>query len=128
MTLYIEENPLVDEKEYPIAITWCPRPIKGLVDPRKQFKVFLRVMKRLSGAHGVMFPELTLQGNIHFHGSIRIADKVLWYGHDLPELRYKGFVKIKYIDNVPRWEAYQSKDQKEMRKILHTIKYVPYKF
>lgn len=67
--------------------------------------------------HYEIFPELTLQGNIHFHGILEINDKIKWYKKVLPSLKYMGFVLIKPKPDK-NWEKYMSKDSGIMEVIL----------
>lgn len=64
----------------------------------------------------VMFPELTVQGKIHYHGIVRITDKYKWFKWTLPKLKSLGFIKIK--SNVDSgWDEYIKKDQVIMSKL-----------
>ncbi len=98
------ENPL-------LAITWSPK--GDTITPKWSLHYYLyyyfaswhRGLKSFT-----LYPELNHAGNIHFHGTIQIGDKVKWYKSLLPALKRKGFVKIKIIDNLDKWTNYIQKD------------------
>lgn len=106
-----------DEIKEWYAITWSP---KGTTyDPQTKYNehiydVFNKWAKALNFA---IFPELNNNGNIHYHGVIRIIDKIAWYRRLLPLVKHKGFVLIKRIDNWEKWTTYITKDV-DINKIL----------
>jgi len=68
-----------------------------------------------------LYPELTVNGVIHFHGSVLVKtqeDKLRYYKF----LRYVrkniGHIMVKPIDNYHKWFNYCRKDKEMMEKIL----------
>lgn len=101
------------------AFTWSP---KGTTyDPDiKNNEIIYDIFRRWRHAMEFMItPELNKNGNIHYHGIIAIRDKIAWYKRLLPELKRKGFVLIKSIDDYDKWFAYIKKDY-EVKKAVFT--------
>lgn len=100
------------------AITWSPmdRPFEdytaALNHYRKILNLFAVHCKTLS-----VFPELNLNGNLHFHMEVSIQSRTRFYKTSLPLLKHEGFVKVK--TNVDAgWWIYMNKDLKMMQRIL----------
>lgn len=105
----------------PIAFTWAPDPrtFRGYNKPIRQLIVaadILRGLRRCSTF--ILYPELTLAGHLHFHGIVKVEDRIKWYRQVLPNIKLHGFVCIKEITNYQGWIEYCSKDQEHMTKIL----------
>ena len=66
----------------------------------------------------IIYPELTIQGNIHYHGILHVSDKVKWHKKVLPTFKYHGFVCIKRHNNII-WDEYIEKDDEAMSVILN---------
>lgn len=103
-----------------LAFTWVPNPKRFVgTHPKYQFNdtvLFIEQMRN-SCDYFKILPELTINGNIHFHGTIQIKDKVKWYRQMLPKLKYNGFVLLK--DNPDdNWDKYIMKDRLVMQNIL----------
>lgn len=92
------------------------------------FKYVLRPVGRLlnqSCSDWRLYPELTIQGNLHFHCVIYVKDKIKFYKNTLPKLKDYGFVCVKKIDDLIGWETYCQKDAQFMRAYLETFKSLP---
>lgn len=103
-----------------LAFTWSPDPkvISPYVDPEKQYDAcfsFLILLSKCS--RFVIYSELNLSGNIHFHAIISLHDKVKWYKKVLPTFKRNGFVVLKHNVNE-QWHKYISKDSIMMKEIL----------
>lgn len=111
------DNP--DKKEL-LALTWSPKkqtvdPIYGLTDfIDKYFVAWCDVMHTCD-----IYPELNINGALHFHAVICIKDKVKWYKSLLPRLKYDGFVQIKTIFDINGWIEYLNKDKLHMELICN---------
>lgn len=104
-----------------LAITWVPNPntlLKRMYSPGKQLDACKWFMDQLHKCTIYqMYPEMTIAGNIHFHGLIEITDKVKWYKSVQPTLKRNGFVLIK--SNVDQgWIDYIRKDMEDMKTIF----------
>lgn len=90
------------------------------VDPLRQFQeTILQVLLGLRRCceEFVLCPELTDDGNIHYHATIWVTDMVKWHKSILPSFRRNGFTKVK--SNVDsKWTEYVIKDVDNMQKIL----------
>lgn len=101
------------------AFTWVPDPkkFKG-IKPIFQFNdlvPYLNLMRK--SCDYIIYPELTIAGNMHFHGKISIRDKKKYYTQTLPSLKYNGFICLKKEPNEV-WDNYIKKDASDMQEIL----------
>lgn len=65
-----------------------------------------------------IYPELHLDGNIHYHGWFIQKDRIKWHKSILPSLKLEGFVKIKYVFDGVKWRDYCEKEIEDMKSIL----------
>lgn len=104
-----------------LAFTWVPDP-KKYTGKRPEYQFFdtLEPIRnlRLCCETFKIYPELTMAGNIHYHGLIVIKDKYKWHKKVLPTFKYSGFVCIKKY-NSTGWDDYIVKDVDIMMKILN---------
>lgn len=102
-----------------LALTWVPNPKDIGIKPIFQFESTIGSIVNLGLCcdYYEMYPELTVAGNIHYHGVIRVKDKIKWYKKVLPTLRYKGYVCVKK-DPDEKWKEYIRKDKDIMERIL----------
>jgi len=106
-----------------LAITWTPRPLTtGDYEPKQQLGLYVHILKSLNAISKkcLICPELHINGSIHFHITIMIIkwQKVTLYKSVIPQMKYKGFVCIKPIDNLINWLQYTLKDKEIMQEIL----------
>lgn len=104
-----------------LAITWVPNPntlLKRMYSPTKQLDACKYLLDKLNKCTTYqMYPEMTLAGNIHFHGLIEITDKIKWYKSVYPTLKRNGFVLVK--SNVDQgWIDYIRKDSETMKQLF----------
>lgn len=113
----------------PIAFTWCPNNAFHTNDPQLGYSMAIQVLKniRLVSKNFVIYPELTHQGNIHFHGKIYISDPIKWFKSVLPKLKKNGFVKIKTNLNVG-WDEYCGKQWDIFKDVLDLDKPIDYEY
>lgn len=104
-----------------IAFTWSPDPSKFYyIDVKMQFSdtvTFIRNLDLCSTYE--IYPELNANGNIHYHGTVCLTDKIKWYKSVLPKFRYYGMVKIKDKNLNEGWNQYIQKDSIMMTKLLN---------
>lgn len=103
-----------------LALTLTYKAHSG-ADPVWQFKTTKEDLSSLLNSCATdwkMYPELTTDGNLHYHGILAIRDKVKWYKKVLPTFKRNGFVKLKKVFDLDEWIAYCRKDLKLMKKIL----------
>lgn len=109
---------MLDKMNDLLALTWSPQkqsvePQYGLTDfIDKYFKNWFNAMSYIE-----LYPELNLNGALHFHAIIQLKDKIKWYKQLLPYLKHNGFVSIKTIFDVDGWREYLNKDKKNMEHI-----------
>lgn len=106
-----------------IALTWVPDPkIFRSINPKYQFYDTFDVLKNIKkcSSYFDIWPELTTNGNIHYHCRVHINDKIRWYKSILPALKYKGFVVIKTNINNG-WTDYCKKDAETMMNVLDML-------
>lgn len=103
------------------AFTWVPDPKEIGISPKFQYCDTLGSIRNLNMCceKYVIYPECTKQGNIHFHGILKINDKVKWYKKVLPSFKYHGYVCIKNQDINDQWVDYISKDYNDSFKIYN---------
>lgn len=113
----------------PIAFTWCPNNKYHTSDPAVGYCMAIQTLKylRLVSKDFVIYPELTLQGNIHFHGKIYIHDAVKWFKNVLPKLKKNGFVKIKTNLNEG-WDEYCGKQWDIFKDVLDLANPIDYQY
>lgn len=103
-----------------IAFTWACNKTFHTTDPKIGFSMAVQVLKklRLVSKEFTLYPEIGNGGsNIHFHGIIKLNDKVKWFKSVLPIFKRNGFVKIKPIKN-DGWYEYIIKEWDIMKQIL----------
>lgn len=103
-----------------LAFTWVPDPKHLGIDPIFQYNNCSSSLHNLQLCcyDYEIYPELTLNGNIHFHGIITIKDKYKWHKKVLPTFKYSGYVNIK-TNPDKGWIEYMSKDQDHMKRVLN---------
>lgn len=70
-----------------------------------------------------LMPEYRItNGSIHYHITFQIKDRVKWLKSTLPSLKRLGFVLVKPIDNLTKWNDYITKEQKIAEDILPEFK------
>lgn len=103
---------------YGVAFTQtCPITNLG---PRGQYNRTVRLLVSVLKSMGPfeIYPEFTVNGNIHYHGRIDVRDKVN-YNKGVHYLRRTlGFNLFKCIDNEDKWQRYISKDVSAMQILL----------
>lgn len=122
------ENPVgVVKREQVYAFTWCPDTRYHGASYIDQFKDTYKILRKLRfciGKNYRIYPELTVNGNIHYHGQFTIENQIYWFKSALPLLKRHGFVrvdkiKLKLKDN---WQEYIKKESKSMISILDLSK------
>lgn len=127
-----EKNIGKSEKEHihkPIAFTWCPNSTYHTNDPAVGYSMSIQILKhiKLVSKNFVIYPELTLQGNIHYHGKIYIEDAVKWFKSVLPKLKKNGYVKIKTNLNAG-WDEYCGKQWDIFKDVLDLEEPIDYSY
>ena len=110
--------PKVPLQGHSIAITIAPRPSDPC--PTKQLQSHLPILRKLKhcSKQFTLSAELTLNGVLHYHGTLLITNKIYWFRHLLPLIKEKlGFVLIKPSPNQA-WTDYCNKDIGDMKEIL----------
>lgn len=102
-----------------LALTWVPNPKNIGVKPEYQFQntisTLIPLMKCTEDIQ--IYPELTANGNIHYHMQFKLKDKIKYYKKALPTLKYNGFVQVKTKVDA-KWIEYCKKDVDTMRGVL----------
>lgn len=103
-----------------LAFTWSPDP-KQFTGKNVSFqfndtKPFIKNMDKCCDYR--LYPELTTNGNIHYHGVVFVKDKYKWFKSVLPSLKYHGFVLLKKDVNDNWEDKYCKKDVELMSKLL----------
>lgn len=73
------------------------------------------LFKRLRGCKVRLYAEPSKTGRIHFHGLIKITNRVSFAIHDVPKLKYHGSTVIKLIEQHEEWLAYCLKVQNDFQ-------------
>lgn len=99
----------IEETANCYALTWAPNP-KHLKE-NQEINYRNHLVKIFSKFHRacsmfIICPELTLQGNIHYHGIFQVKDEIKWFKYILPTMKRQGFIKVKQIDDLPKWSKY----------------------
>lgn len=98
--------------KYPIAITQTVRDqfhLHKCPTPYMQFKDSWNILEnllRLGQVNYVIWPDLTLNGQIHYHGFIKVNDNVAYQKMVYLLKKRLGYNLFKQIDDVPKWQAY----------------------
>lgn len=118
-----------EKKISPIAFTWCPNNSFHTNDPKLGYSMAIQVLKniRLVSKNFVIYPELTHQGNIHFHGKIYVQDAVKWFKSVLPKIKKNGYVKIKTNLNQT-WDEYCGKQWDIFKEVLDLDNPIDYEY
>jgi len=87
----------ISSEEITYLITWVPNPKLLSNDQctnyvRHYSKYFMKFYQCMTCF--VISPELTQNGNIHYHGWFQLRDRVRWFKQVLPSMKYSGYVKI----------------------------------
>lgn len=103
--------------EYPVAFTQtCPNSNLSYLEQFKLYWPELKSALDLIGNYEV-YPELTLNGVLHFHGKLKVNCEEQYYRQKLRLRKKLGFNLFKMIDNVPKWDKYITKKVVLMKKI-----------
>lgn len=105
------------------CFTWCPNSTFHVMPTGQQFKETFKLLRKIRYSlegHYKIYPELTINGNIHYHGMFAIKNKVHWFKTSLPLLKRYGFVRVDKVKPKikDKWQRYIQKDCKDMMTIL----------
>jgi len=98
------------DPEYFITVTYKNMP---LIRPHEQLSwTAQRLQKQLDKCCDyIMIPELQMTGVIHYHGVIKITDKIKYFKSVLPWIKINcGFVKVEKIVNLENIFKYMTKE------------------
>lgn len=122
--ILIDFEDLIKDQWYAITINPC--------DKYQHFKVLNRIGTCLEDLNKVfmfykgidyeMYPELSSKGRFHWHGKIKIKDKVHFYTTIIPYLISKCTITLKEIGKEEDWEDYCTK-QKEFHDYIEIMHY-----
>lgn len=88
----------------------------------KMDKFSLNKKLRNCSKYFILFPEVDLQGRLHYHGVIKIDDQTKWYKSVLPYIRGTlGFVLLKPLKTTTdmlKWNIYSMKNWASMKDIF----------
>lgn len=118
----IKETPLTQRKSR-FAFTFSPAPKLQRNDPLLGHVNIMPILKklRLCCAHVELYPEMHINGTLHYHGIIIVSDFVKWYKSVLPLFKRNGFVVLKSNLNS-NWDKYITKDWDIVKDILELDK------
>lgn len=106
------ENIFVNER-YAFNFNPSGQPKIGKLNSLKEwigvYSKFL--LHTLKGCKVELFVEISCTGRYHFHGYIKITDKIKFYTCDVHELQLNGTSIMKVIDNEEVWGIYCNKQQ-----------------
>lgn len=88
--------------------------------PKGKFKETIQTLQKYLSQgckQYYIYPEFTLQGEIHYHGFIQSINECD-YQKMLPKLKQFGYIYMKAIDNYPIWIDYCQKHKKDMEQLL----------
>lgn len=119
-----------DIETYPIAFTITVNPkwyCQKNISYKMQYKESLEYITRTFGesCDMLIYPECMLNGNIHYHGFIKVKDGAGYFKAIHTLKKNLGFIKVKLIDDVPGWVKYCEKSVATMKKLLD-VKVLPY--
>lgn len=69
----------------------------------------------------IVYPELDIEGRLHYHAKITIKDKIKFYRDTKPKLGKIGYIKIKKLNthyDKLRWLIYISKEWGVTKEVL----------
>lgn len=107
------------------AITWSPGPKFQFPSNEFTFVEHCRFLKEILAGRKknrnilTMYPELHVNGTMHWHGVVSVNNRSDWYKKQLPSLKYKGYILIKPKINHQWFGYYIHKDQFFMRDLLN---------
>lgn len=113
----------MDYANFPIAFTQTVNSHWFLTkDPnyKQQHKEVIQYILRTfgTGVEAIIYPELTENGMIHYHGFLKIIDKVKYRKAQYLLRKNLGYNYFKLIDNVEKWKEYCAKDKDTMEILL----------
>lgn len=109
----------------PIAITISPPQTDNSpsFDYNTSYIPLLIIMKKCTSQF-VLYPEVTEEGRLHYHGIMYVKDEINYYRECLPKLRNSyGFVKVRRINGHKGklgWLMYCMKNWALCREIIGT--------
>lgn len=101
-----------DFNKYPIAMTQTVREqyhLQKVPSPYAQHKEVWSAMEsllRFGKVDYIIWPDLTLTGQIHYHGFIKVNDQLQFHKMVYMMKKRFGYNLFKLIDNVPKWQEY----------------------
>ncbi len=107
-----------------VTITISPPPYSGnnLFKFHTDLNYFRKVLRHTS-KHFILVPEFDKMDRLHYHGVIRIDDKIKWYKSSKRKLELCGHTKIKLLTSFEDhlgWLLYIHKDWDINRGIFET--------
>lgn len=84
-------------------------------NPMQQFKDSLKPLARNLARCAKRFqlaPELTINGDVHYHCLIEVDNEYRWFRYIHPWLKRQGFIKVKLCKNTHGWLKYMTKNGK----------------
>lgn len=107
-------------KDTGIAVTLTYKNHYGIC-PKDQYSTSVyEVIRHLKACcdHYEISPECTTRGDIHYHLTLVLRDRVKWFKSVLPRFKRNGYVCVKPCDDPDGWRVYCTKDNTEMKEIL----------
>ncbi|AXH77524.1 MAG: putative replicase [Cressdnaviricota sp.] len=91
---------------------------------------FRRFMAEFVSFESYLYPELSSQGRLHYHGIIRVYDPMRFYLNDLIRLRTFGCYEIDTIEDISIWLLYckKQRDMWDMEDTIYEKYYIRYQF
>lgn len=109
---------MTDIEKYAITVTFAKLIHKT---PKGMFRETIQHLQKTlaKSCDYEIYPEFRIvTGDIHYHGTIAIKDKIKWYKQTLPSLKRMGYVKVKKIDDLQGWTKYLQKEYSITKGIL----------
>lgn len=118
-------DPPVTKPGEEIALTISPpqrqigrdQPYKTLGDMYNIDRATIRSCMERASEEYTIYPEFDLAGRLHYHGIVRIINKVQWYKITCPTLKRLGFICVKPKPD-DKWKAYIEKEWEITRQVL----------
>lgn len=111
-----------DKDSYALTITFSdvPHNMSAKAQFKNTYKVVLKILEE--STEYSIYPEWrTTNNSIHYHGTIKIKDKIKWHKSTYRKLSRLGFIKIKKVDELKGWLKYCEKEKEVAESIIGIV-------
>lgn len=102
------------------AVTWSPKMVTVHYNSqiRRDVRTYFSVMDSSGFNNIYVYPEININGNLHYHMLVEVFDKVKFYKAVIPSMKRDGYVIIKRVFDRQKWFDYMTKEVNVMSQLI----------